>query len=171
MKANEYTNATSTQLVNAFTKDWDKEIIDILGFNIEMFQEIKLPKTTLGSLRDELAAEFGFDMEVILPATHDTGSAVLAVPEMQDTIYISSGTWSLIGVENNFPICVTASLDYNFTNEGGMDYKFRFLKNIMGLWMLQEIRRNYDNKYSFSDLVRPVAVEPHTLTQSLMLTI
>ncbi len=152
-KANEYTNATSTQLVNAFTKDWDKEIIDILGLNIEMFQEIKLPKTTLGSLRDELAAEFGFDMEVILPATHDTGSAVLAVPEMQDTIYISSGTWSLIGVENHFPICVTAALDYNFTNEGGMDYKFRFLKNIMGLWMLQEIRRNYDNKYSFSDLV------------------
>ena len=109
-KANEYTNATSTQLVNAFTKDWDKEIIDILGLNIEMFQEIKLPKTTLGSLRDELAAEFGFDMEVILPATHDTGSAVLAVPEMQDTIYISSGTWSLIGVENHFPICVTADV-------------------------------------------------------------
>jgi rhamnulokinase len=152
-KANEYTNATSTQLINAFTKKWDKEIINALGLNFEMFEEIKMPKETLGSLKDELVKEFGFDMNVILPATHDTGSAVLAVPELDDTIYISSGTWSLIGVENHFPICVTKALDYNFTNEGGMDYQFRFLKNIMGLWMIQEVRRNYDNQYSFAELV------------------
>ncbi|MFC0558465.1 rhamnulokinase [Halalkalibacter alkalisediminis] len=152
-KANEYTNATSTQLINAFTKKWDKEIIDTLGLNFEMFQEIKMPKETLGSLRSKLVEEFGFDMDVILPATHDTGSAVLAVPELEDTIYISSGTWSLIGVENHFPICVTKALDYNFTNEGGMDYQFRFLKNIMGLWMIQEVRRNYNNQYTFAELV------------------
>lgn len=152
-KANEYTNATSTQLINAFTKNWDKEIINTLGLNLAMFQDIKMPKETLGSLRKELVEEFGFDMDVILPATHDTGSAVLAVPELEDTIYISSGTWSLIGVENHFPICVTKALDYNFTNEGGMDYQFRFLKNIMGLWMIQEVRRNYDNLYSFAELV------------------
>ncbi|MFC7686712.1 rhamnulokinase [Ureibacillus sp. GCM10028918] len=151
-KANEYTNATSTQLINAFTKKWDKDIICKLGLNMEIFQEIKMPKQTLGNLREELVKELGFDMEVILPATHDTGSAVLSVPELEDTIYISSGTWSLIGVENHFPICVTKALDYNFTNEGGMDYQFRFLKNIMGLWMLQEVRRNYNNKYSFAQL-------------------
>ncbi|PSL36273.1 L-rhamnulokinase [Planomicrobium soli] len=152
-KSNEYTNATSTQLINAFTKNWDKDIINTLGFNFDMFQEIKMPKETLGTLREELVSEFGFDMPVILPATHDTGSAVLSVPQVDDTIYISSGTWSLIGVENYFPICVIKALDYNFTNEGGMDYQFRFLKNIMGLWMIQEVKRNYDNRYSFAELV------------------
>lgn len=152
-KSNEYTNATSTQLINAFTRNWDKDIIRTLGFDFGMFQEVKMPKTVLGPLKPELAAEFGFTLDVILPATHDTGSAVLAVPHLEDTIYISSGTWSLIGVENYFPICVTKALDYNFTNEGGMDYQFRFLKNIMGLWMIQEVRRNYENRYSFAELV------------------
>ncbi|MCP8967735.1 rhamnulokinase [Ectobacillus ponti] len=152
-KANEYTNATSTQLVNAFTKKWDLDLLEKLGIPAEMFGEIHAPKTVLGSLKQELAEELGFDLQVILPATHDTGSAVIAVPELQDTIYISSGTWSLIGVENHFPICVTKALDYNFTNEGGLDYRYRFLKNIMGLWMIQEVRRNYDSVYSFAQLV------------------
>ncbi|WP_042462328.1 rhamnulokinase [Neobacillus dielmonensis] len=152
-KANEYTNATSTQLVNAFTKKWDHQLLDVLGINKDMFQEIKAPKTVLGTLRDELVSELGFDMEVILPATHDTGSAVIAVPEQDGTIYISSGTWSLIGTENYFPICVTKALDYNFTNEGGIDYQYRFLKNIMGLWMIQEVKRNYNDEYSFARFV------------------
>jgi rhamnulokinase len=152
-KANEYTNATSTQLVNAFTKKWDHDLLDALGINKEMFHDIKTPKTILGSLKEELVSELGFDLQVILPATHDTGSAVIAVPEENETIYISSGTWSLIGVENYFPICVTKALDYNFTNEGGIDYQYRFLKNIMGLWMIQEVRRNYNNEYSFAKLV------------------
>jgi rhamnulokinase len=152
-KANEYTNATSTQLVNAFTKHWDWQILDVLGINKEMFQEIKTPKTILGTLSKELVSELGFDLQVILPATHDTGSAVIAVPEEDESIYISSGTWSLIGVENYFPICVTKALDYNFTNEGGIDYQYRFLKNIMGLWMIQEVKRNYNDEYSFAQLV------------------
>ncbi len=152
-KANEYTNATSTQLVNAFTKKWDYQLLDVLGINKDMFQEIKAPKTVLGSLKEDLVSELGFDMEVILPATHDTGSAVIAVPEQDGTIYISSGTWSLIGTENYFPICVTKALDYNFTNEGGIDYQFRFLKNIMGLWMIQEVKRNYNDEYSFARFV------------------
>ncbi|MBT2700934.1 rhamnulokinase [Bacillus sp. ISL-40] len=152
-KANEYTNATSTQLVNAFTKKWDHDLLDILGINKEMFHEIKTPKTVLGTLKEELVSELGFDLQVILPATHDTGSAVIAVPEEDASIYISSGTWSLIGVENYFPICVTKALDYNFTNEGGIDYQYRFLKNIMGLWMIQEVKRNYNNEYSFAELV------------------
>lgn len=152
-KANEYTNATSTQLVNAFTKKWDEGLLDALGINKQMFEAIKPPTTNLGNLRKELADELGFDLQVFLPATHDTGSAVAAVPEIKDTIYISSGTWSLIGVENQFPICITKALDYNFTNEGGLDYRYRFLKNVMGLWMIQEVRRNYHNNYSFAELV------------------
>ncbi|MFP7224377.1 rhamnulokinase [Priestia filamentosa] len=152
-KANEYTNATSTQLVNAFTKKWDDEILDQLGIKKEIFQEIHNPKTVLGTLKEDLVEEFGFDMKVILPATHDTGSAVISIPELDETIYISSGTWSLIGVENYFPICITKALDYNFTNEGGIDYRYRFLKNIMGLWMIQEVKRNYQDQYSFAELV------------------
>ncbi|WP_342431276.1 rhamnulokinase [Neobacillus sp. FSL H8-0543] len=152
-KANEYTNATSTQLVNAFTKKWDRPLLDILGINKEMFHEIKTPRTVLGTLREELVSELGFNLEVILPATHDTGSAVIAVPEQDETIYISSGTWSLIGTENYFPICVTKALEYNFTNEGGIDYQYRFLKNIMGLWMIQEVKRMYNDEYSFARLV------------------
>jgi rhamnulokinase len=152
-KANEYTNATTTQLVNAFTKKWDQPLLDTLGINKEMFQEIKAPRSVLGTLREELVSKLGFDLEVVLPATHDTGSAVVAVPEQDEAIYISSGTWSLIGTENYFPICVTKALDYNFTNEGGVDYQYRFLKNIMGLWMIQEVKRMYNNEYSFAKLV------------------
>lgn len=153
-KVNEYTNATSTQLVNSFDKTWDENILNEYGIKKEMFQEIKMPKTSLGNLRKELVDEFGFDMEVILPATHDTGSAFISsVCNDSDSIYVSSGTWSLIGVENRFPICVPQALYYNFTNEGGIDYRFRFLKNIMGLWIIQEVRRNLNNEYSFADLV------------------
>ncbi|WP_459477604.1 rhamnulokinase [Clostridium saccharoperbutylacetonicum] len=153
-KANEYTNATSTQLVNSFERTWDEKILEDLGIKKEIFQEIKLPKTSLGNLRNELIEEFGFDMEVILPATHDTGSAFISsVCNDNDSIYLSSGTWSLIGVENRFPICVPQAMEYNFTNEGGIDYRYRFLKNIMGLWVIQEVRRNLDNKYSFAELV------------------
>lgn len=153
-KVNEYTNATSTQLVNSFDRTWDENILDSLGINRDIFQEIKLPKTNLGNLRSELVEEFGFNMEVILPATHDTGSAFISsVCNDEDSVYLSSGTWSLMGVENRFPICVPQSMNYNFTNEGGIDYKFRFLKNIMGLWIIQEVKRVYKDKYSFQELV------------------
>ncbi len=153
-KVNEYTNATSTQLINSFDRTWDTEILDQLGIKKDIFQEIKLPKTNIGKLREELAEELGFDMEVILPATHDTGSAFISsVCNDSDSIYVSSGTWSLIGVENRFPICVPQAMEYNFTNEGGIDYRYRFLKNIMGLWVIQEVRRNLDNQYSFAELV------------------
>lgn len=153
-KANEYTNATSTQLVNSFDRTWDEKILDTLGIDKNIFQEIKLPKSNLGNLRKELVEEFGFDMEVVLPATHDTGSAFISsVCNDNDSLYLSSGTWSLMGVENHFPICVPQSMNYNFTNEGGIDYRFRFLKNIMGLWIIQEVKRHYGDEYSFSDLV------------------
>ncbi|MBC5629443.1 rhamnulokinase [Clostridium sp. NSJ-6] len=153
-KVNEYTDASTTQLINSFDKTWDEEILRELEIPSEIFQEISMPKTKLGGLRKELKDELGFDLEVILPATHDTGSAFISsVCNDSDSIYLSSGTWSLIGVENRFPICVPQSMEYNFTNEGGIDYRFRFLKNIMGLWIIQEVKRNYDNKYSFAELV------------------
>ena len=153
-KVNEYTNATTTQLVNSFDRTWDTKILDELGIKKDIFKEIMLPKTVLGNLKKDLVEEFGFDMKVILPATHDTGSAFISsVCNDSDSIYLSSGTWSLMGVENRFPICVPQAMQYNFTNEGGMDYRYRFLKNIMGLWVIQEVRRNLKNNYSFEELV------------------
>ncbi|MGL5693773.1 MAG: rhamnulokinase [Peptostreptococcaceae bacterium] len=152
-KCVEYTNATTTQLINAKTNNWDKEILDTFALNSKIFGEIKMPKTKLGSLKKELVEEFGFDIEVVLPATHDTGSAFMAAPVEEESIFVSSGTWSLLGLENDVAECGVDSLNYNFTNEGGYDYRFRLLKNIMGLWIIQEVRRCYDNKYSFAELV------------------
>ncbi|MGN0847122.1 MAG: rhamnulokinase family protein [Kiritimatiellia bacterium] len=141
-KANEYTNASSTNLLNARGKTWDWEVIDRLGLPRRIFGELQMPGTTLGGLTSAVQAEVGYDATVVLPATHDTGSAFLAVPARDDrAVYISSGTWSLLGVENAEPITTPASQAANFTNEGGAWHRFRYLKNIMGLWMIQSIRR------------------------------
>ena len=142
VKRNEYTNASSTNLLNAAEKNWDMEVISALGLPTEIFHELAMPGTVLGGLLPEIQAEVGYDTTVILPATHDTGSAFLAVPARDDNaVYLSSGTWSLLGVENEVPITTPESQAQNFTNEGGAWYRFRYLKNIMGLWMIQSIRR------------------------------
>jgi rhamnulokinase len=142
IRQNEYTNATSTNLVNAHLKTWDAELIGNLGLPVDIFGPLAMPGTHLGYFTEAVKREVGFDCEVLLPATHDTGSAFLAVPARDDeAVYISSGTWSLLGVENKEPITTEASRFQNFTNEGGYDYRFRYLKNIMGLWMIQSIRR------------------------------
>lgn len=139
---NEYTNSTSTALVNARTKDWDDRLIAKLGLPRHIFGPLSMPGTVLGGFTAEVENEVGFDCTVLLPATHDTGSAFLAVPAKDDqAVYISSGTWSLLGVENTEPITTPDSMRENFTNEGGYAYRFRYLKNIMGLWMIQSIRR------------------------------
>ena len=151
IKKNEYTNATTTQLVNAQTKTWDYDLIEKLGINPDIFSDVSLPKTVVGNLLPEIQQKVGFDCEVVLPATHDTGSAVMSVPA-NDGIYLSSGTWSLMGVERMEPDCSELSRSMNFTNEGGYDYRFRFLKNIMGLWIIQSARRELDKKYSFDEL-------------------
>lgn len=151
LKKNEYTNATTTQLVNAKTRTWDTELMTKLGINSSIFGELSLPKTVVGNLLPAIRDEVGFDCEVVLPATHDTGSAVMAVPA-NDGIYLSSGTWSLMGVELTEPDCSIHSQNMNFTNEGGYDYRFRYLKNIMGLWIIQSARRELDRKYSFDEL-------------------
>ena len=138
----EYTNATSTNLVYAASKTWDYELIEMLGLPKKLFGELSVPGTVVGNMTEEIQKEVGFDATVILPATHDTGSAFLAVPARDDkAVYLSSGTWSLLGVENEEPICTEDSWKENFTNEGGAWYRFRYLKNIMGLWMIQSIRR------------------------------
>ena len=139
---NEYTNASTTALLNAKDKDWDSDILDVIGVPRTIFGKLHMPKTTVGTLTDEIANEVGFNARVILCASHDTGSAFMAVPAKNDTsVYISSGTWSLIGVENTEPLTDKSSQDANFTNEGGYEYRYRYLKNIMGLWMIQSIRR------------------------------
>lgn len=140
--ANEYTNASSTNLLDARAKTWDFDLIDKLGLPRGIFGTLEMPGTVLGHLAPAVQETVGFDAEVILPATHDTGSAFLAVPARDDqAVYISSGTWSLLGVENAEPITTPESQAANFTNEGGAWYRFRYLKNIMGLWMIQSIRR------------------------------
>lgn len=153
VKAVEYTIATTGQLVSPATKDWDYELLEMLGLPKNIFPAIKMPGSVLGTLTEELAAEVGFTCQVVLPASHDTGSAVMAVPSMgKETVYISSGTWSLMGVESPEAICTETSRRANLTNEGGYDYRYRFLKNIMGLWMIQSVRKEYDKKYSFAEL-------------------
>ena len=140
--ANEYTNASTTALVGADSRDWDDALIEKLGLPRGIFQPIKTAGTVLGHLTPEIQKAVGFDAEVILPATHDTGSAFLAVPARDEyAAYLSSGTWSLLGVENAAAITGPDSCAANFTNEGGYEYRYRYLKNIMGLWMIQSIRR------------------------------
>ena len=152
-KTCEYTEATTGQLVNAETKDWDYELIDKLGYPRKMFQKLIMPDTSVGHFTEEVKAEVGFDVEVVAPATHDTGSAVLAVPANDDDfIYISSGTWSLMGIEREKADCSKKSCEMNFTNEGGYAGRFRYLKNIMGLWMIQSVRHEYDDKYGFAEI-------------------
>jgi|GEM_PF-170379 len=156
--ANEYTNASTTALVGADSRDWDDALIEKLGLPRGIFQPIKTAGTVLGHLTPEMQKAVGFDAEVILPATHDTGSAFLAVPARDEyAAYLSSGTWSLLGVENAAAITGPDSCAANFTNEGGYEYRYRYLKNIMGLWMIQSVRRELGEKTgirpSFPELI------------------
>ena len=142
VKVNEYTNATTTGLLNARTQDWDAEILAALDLPAGIFRTPTMPGAVVGPFRPEIAVRLGYQTQVVLPASHDTGSAFLAVPAHDaNSAYISSGTWSLLGVENEGPVTSDASRLQNFTNEGGYQLRFRFLKNIMGLWMNQSVRR------------------------------
>lgn len=128
-KVQEYTNATTTQLVNPATEDWDDELIEKLGIKRSIFKEIKMAGYEVGDLEQEIQKVVGFNCKVVLPPTHDTASAVVAVPVQEDeTLYISSGTWSLMGTEQLQANCSRESMVHNFTNEGGYSYRYRFLK-------------------------------------------
>lgn len=151
VKRTEYTNATTSQLVSPVTKDWDYELIDKLGYPRRIFGEISKPGSYVGNFRQKIQEEVGFDCQVILPATHDTGSAVVAIPTTEeDVLYISSGTWSLMGTELMTANCTMESMKRNLTNEGGYGYRFRYLKNIMGLWMIQSVRKEFAEEYTYA---------------------
>ena len=149
----EYTNASTTQLVSPETYQWDDELIESLGLPKDIFLPISMPGTLVGTLKEDIKKEVGFDLDVVLCGSHDTASAVMAVPESTgESVYISSGTWSLMGIESMKAIINDEARLANFTNEGGYEHRFRFLKNIMGLWMIQSIRHEYNDAYSFAQL-------------------
>ncbi len=151
--ATEYTEATTGQLVSPDTKDWDMELIERLGYPKRIFRRMVTPGTVLGELTEEVQAEVGFNCKVVEPATHDTGSAVIAVPtDSDDALYISSGTWSLMGTELAEANCSPESKFSNLTNEGGYDYRFRYLKNIMGLWMIQSVKKEIGGDLGFGEI-------------------
>ena len=151
---NEYTNATTTGMVNADTKQWDYEIIDKLSLPKHVFGTLDTPCTVIGNFTKEMQDYAGFDSTVIFAPSHDTASAVCACPIDDDSVYISSGTWSLIGVESLNPIVNEKSMAANFANEGGIDYRFRFLKNYMGMWLFQNVKKNLNNEFSYDDMMR-----------------
>lgn len=152
-KVNEYTNASTTQLLNLETSYWDFELLEKLGIPKNIFQPIVEAGTSLGFLKDDIVKEIGFDLEVITAPSHDTASAVLAVPSIEDNfLYLSSGTWSLLGTESINYNSSLESLKANFTNEGGYSKNYRYLKNIMGLWIMQNIKKELEDKYTFPEL-------------------
>lgn len=140
----EFTNATTTQLVNPLTRTWAKDLIERLELRTHFWPEIVEPGTCLGKLLPSVARNATLaDTPVIAPATHDTGSAVAAVSARDGTAFLSSGTWSLLGTEIEEPVITPQALRLNFTNEGGVNGTTRLLKNVMGLWMLQSCRNTW----------------------------
>jgi len=150
---NEYTNATTTGLVNANAKTWDTDIIYALGLTGVSFLPLSLPSSHVGFLSEEIQKAVGFNCAVLFAPSHDTASAVCACPMRDNDLYISSGTWSLIGTEITEPILNDNARQLNFTNEGGMDYRFRFLKNYMGMWLFQNIRRNLNKTMTYDEMM------------------
>lgn len=159
-KRMEYTIASTSQLIDPETHELAEDMLKKLGIPTDIFPEIIYPGETVGTIKPELAEELGIgEVPVIAVASHDTGSAVASVPVVneKDFIYISSGTWSLMGVELEKPNLSDEALAHNFTNEGGVNKTIRFLKNIMGLWLIQESRRQWDREgelLSFDELER-----------------
>jgi rhamnulokinase len=154
-KVCEFTNATTTQMYNPHTGNWDSELMDKLGIPTHLFPEIVTPGTRLGEYQG---------IPVIAPACHDTGSAVAAVPtNTKEYAYISSGTWSLVGLEVSEPVINSDSLNANITNEGGVYGTYRLLKNVTGMWILQQCREDWaqqGDNYSYDDLVRMASSAP-----------
>lgn len=145
--ATEYTNATTTQLINARTGTWDQELMERLALPTHLLAEIVPAGSDLGSLRPALADELRLEgVRVVAPATHDTGSAVAGAPLQEGWAYISSGTWSLVGVEREQVLINDDVARHNFTNEGGAFGTVRFLKNVMGLWILESCRAEWKGR-------------------------
>jgi len=163
----EYTIASTTQMLNANSCNWDKDLMERLGLPSRMLPKIAMPGTVIGTILPEVATRTGLAPQtpVIAPAAHDTASAVAAVPAKsgKDWAYLSSGTWSLMGVELNRPLINGSVERYNFTNEGGVDGKIRLLRNIAGLWLVQECRRSIarsGREYSYAELAQKASEAP-----------
>lgn len=159
-KKQEYTIASTSQLLDVHTGDWDRELIGRMGLPERVFLPVEQPGMLVGRLRHEVAREVGFDCGVIAVASHDTASAAMAVLCLkEDALYISSGTWSLMGCENGSAHNDEASMAAGFTNEGGYARSWQYLKNIMGLWMIQSVRKEFGKGQSFDEICRAAAKE------------
>lgn len=164
----EFTNASTTQLVNAFRRDWETDLMQKLGLRPDLPAPIVEPGTIVGSLLPSIAQQSSFSgTQVIAPACHDTGSAVAAITARNGTAFLSSGTWSLIGTEVDSPVVTPQALRLNFTNEGGVNGTTRLLKNVMGLWMLQGCRNCWNARaqsVDYGELI-DVAIREPAFTQ------
>jgi rhamnulokinase len=169
-KTTEFTCATTSQLYNPIREKWEDELFDVLGVPVSVMQDIVTPGTKLSTLNKSICEETGIrEIPVIAVASHDTASAVAAVPaEDKNWAFISSGTWSCMGIELQRPILDDRALNLNFTNEGGVEGTFRFLKNIMGLWLLQECRRIWAKKKLYSYQSMMDAAETAPVFQSIL---
>ena len=153
VKSREYTNATTMGMVGAQTGEFDLEIVDALGYPRHLFTKLSQPGTVLGMLRPEIAEAVGGNCKVVLCATHDTGSAVEGIPMEGNHPYISSGTWSLLGVKTQKPITDAGSEAANYSNEGGVSYN-RYQKNIMGMWLVNELKRDLCPEMPYPEIVK-----------------
>jgi rhamnulokinase len=143
----ERTNASTTGLLDVSTGSWNATLIDKLSLPRSLFPSLVDPASRVGSLRDDVAAEVGATLDVIAVGSHDTASAVVGVPMTEPgAAYISSGTWSLVGIELDRPVLTAESREANFTNEGGVDGKIRYLRNVMGMWLLSESIRTWERE-------------------------
>ena len=153
VKAREYTNATTMGMVDAATGEYDAYLIDALGYPKRLFPKLSQPGTVLGQLREEIASQVGGNCKVVLCATHDTGSAVVGIPMEGNEPYISSGTWSLLGVKTPKPITDAGSEKANYSNEGGVGYN-RYQKNIMGMWLVNNLQKELCPEMPFPEIVK-----------------
>ncbi len=162
-KVGEVTNGSTTQYLNIHSRDYDKELLDVAGVDLDKFPDLIETGEIIGNLSSELYATYDLpEAKVIAVATHDTASAVVGVPATSENwAYLSSGTWSLIGVENQEPILSQKAFEENYTNEWGAYKTYRFLKNITGMWTVQEIARMLDYQYTFAEMAEQAyQVEP-----------
>lgn len=163
VKSGEYTIASTSQMLDARTRSWDEDLLRKLNLPTNILPNLVAPGTTLGALRGEVASRTGLDpsTRVVVPGSHDTASAIVAVPAQgENWAVLSSGTWSIMGVELDEPLINDRTAELNFTNEGGVGGKIRFLKNIAGLWLVQECRRTWlraGEEFSYGELTARAA--------------
>ena len=165
VKKTEYTNASTTQMYNSEKYEWSYDLLKKLGIPTDILTDVIFPGEIVGKVKPELAEKLGIEqVPVVAVASHDTGSAVASVPvvDQKDFIYISSGTWSLMGVELDKPNTSDGAFNHNFTNEGGYEYRYRFLKNIMGLWMIQSVKKEWKEELSFAQICEQASKEEIT---------